>query len=63
MSYKEVEIRRQLETFQMATLVTEEVEEAEGFEPSSPAKGCQFSRLVHSTALPRFRCVYCSEYH
>jgi hypothetical protein len=32
MSYKEVEIRRQLETFQMATLVTEEVEEAEGFE-------------------------------
>jgi hypothetical protein len=32
------------------------LEEAEGFEPSSPAKGCQFSRLVHSTALPRFHC-------
>lgn len=29
--------------------------ESEGFEPSSPAKGCQFSRLVYSTALPALR--------
>ncbi len=29
--------------------------ESEGFEPSSPVKGCQFSRLVYSTALPALR--------
>jgi hypothetical protein len=32
-----------------------EMAESEGFEPSSPAKGCQFSRLVYSTALPALR--------
>ena len=29
--------------------------EGVGFEPTSPVKGCQFSRLVHSTALPPLR--------
>lgn len=29
--------------------------ERERFELSSPAKGCQFSRLVYSTALPSLR--------
>ena len=29
--------------------------ESEGFEPSKPAKACQFSRLVYSTALPALR--------
>jgi hypothetical protein len=29
--------------------------ESEGFEPSNPVRGCQFSRLVYSTALPALR--------
>lgn len=32
-----------------------QVAESEGFEPSKPAKACQFSRLVYSTALPTLR--------
>src|SRR5688572_32312204 len=32
-----------------------DVAEGVGFEPTSPVRGCRFSRPVHSTALPPLR--------